>query len=245
MDVSVSVINQTYDNDICYVDSIIKATIDDKTDINISRFDTIVESTSTSSIVTDSNTDDSNTDDSNTDDSNTDDTECKLQKSCKVNINANKTKLCIIYDETIEIQNDIDRYNATINKTTPSWILAKHLIAELKEIYNLANSASIEYFLDYLDIEFKKNNDDFSNISKVYYQQYNTTTTTDASIIQQFDNEVAKYVIENLQIPIYEPLGYFNNDINQNKWRFQVIVITSKSIYSANRYIDSKRIGFY
>ena len=244
MDVSVSVINQIYDNDICYVDSIIKATIDDKTDTNISRFDTIVESTSTSSIVTDSNTDDSN---SNTDDSNsnTGDIECKLQKSCKVNINANKTKLCIIYDETIEIQNDIDRYNATINKTTPSWILAKHLIAELKETCNISNSISIEYFLDYLDIEFKKNNDDFSNISKVYYQQYNTTTTTDASTIQQFDNEVAKYVIENLLIPIYEPLGYFKNDINQNKWRFQVIVITSKSIYSANRYIDSKRIGFY
>ena len=40
--------------------------------------------------------------------------------------------------------------------------------------------------------------------------------------------------------------GYlFKTSENVNKWHFKIVVITTKNIYSANRHIDDKTIGFY
>lgn len=141
-----------------------------------------------------------------------------------------------VIDEQKEIENEILLYKYHKYKNTGNWKFAKMIISNTnKLLIDIDNT----FLWDYLDIQFKHNNDDFNNIIKVYYKN-------NLDIIKyEFNNDVAKYLIDNLQIPIYKYTSLFNDDINKNKWNFNIIIITKKNIYSANRYIDNNNIGFY
>jgi hypothetical protein len=85
------------------------------------------------------------------------------------------------------------------------------------------------------------NNDCFDNIQTVYYKN-----DLDIDIIYNFEKEPAKHIVENLRICPFKPNGIlFNNPEDTNKWSFQIVVITSNSFYSANRFINESLIGFY
>ena len=91
-----------------------------------------------------------------------------------------------------------------------------------------------------MDNELQKNNDSFENIEKVFYKN-----ELDIDIVYEFDTTISKYIVENLKIFKYKPDGYlFKNDINQNKFNFTITIITSKNIYTINRYINENQMGF-
>jgi len=147
-----------------------------------------------------------------------------LSKSDMTN---NKTYL--VYNEYNEKQNEINDYNSHLFKNNDIWIAAKTIVSEhnIKKVF----------FWDYLDILFNNNNDDFNNINKVIYSINN--------IILEFDNTIAKFIVDNLKINSFKPVGYIFSNNDNNIWDFKIVVITSKNIYSANRYIDENTIGFY
>jgi len=142
----------------------------------------------------------------------------------------------IYYNENDDMYNEELNYNYHIRKHFGNWQYAKMIISHS---YN--NKQATEFFWDYLVSQFQENNDNFDNIKKVYYKN-----DLDIGIIYEFDNEIAKYLVDNIKIQSYKPKGYiFNGAENQNKWEFKIVVITSNGIYTANRYINENTVGFY
>jgi hypothetical protein len=128
----------------------------------------------------------------------------------------------------------MDAYHS--EKNFGKWYSAKTIVSHSYE-----NKQATVFFWDYLDKQFSENADDFNNILKVYYKN-----DLDIDIIYEFETNVAKYFVDNLKIQEYKPKGYiFSGDENQNKWNFKIIVITTKGMYSANRYITNSIIGCY
>ena len=154
-------------------------------------------------------------------------TDCNL-----VNIMNYKNKTYLVYDEEEEIKTEIKDYESHINKNNDSWITAKNIISS-----SLKQNNSHTFFWDYLDIQFKNNNDDFNNIKKVVY-----STNT---VILEFENTIAKYIVDNLKINKFKPSGYIFSSTDNTIWDFKIVVITTNNIYSSNRYIDENTIGFY
>ena len=142
----------------------------------------------------------------------------------------------MFYDEKKEIDEEIQLLNYHKNKDCGYWKIAKMIVG-----HSTKDKNNTEFFLDSLDVELHKNNDNLENIEKVFY-----TNNLDVDIVYEFDGAIATFIVENLKIFKFKPLGYlFNKDVNQNKWDFTISVITNKSIYTANRYISETQIGFY
>jgi hypothetical protein len=74
----------------------------------------------------------------------------------------------LYYNQSQEMQNEIDNYNYHLKKNTGDWLLAKNIVA-LSE-----SKPNTEFFWDYLDLLFKDNNDNFDNIIKIIYSADNT-----------------------------------------------------------------------
>ena len=147
-----------------------------------------------------------------------------------------KKPLYMIYNENNEMNEEVQLLNYHKNKDCGYWKIAKMIIAHSNKDKN-----NTEFFLDYLDIQIHNNNDDLENIETVFYKN-----NLDIDIVYQFDGSVAKFIVENLKIFKYKPIGYvFNTDINQNKWNFTISVVTNKNIYTSNRYINENQIGYY
>ena len=216
--------DNTNDNDISkqieintneFINSNISTTITYSTITECTPYYTCISSTSDSNTTSDSNLSDSNVSDTNDNISN---------------------QLYMIYDEKKEINEEIQLLNYHKNKDCGHWKIAKMII-----LHSIKDKNNTEFFLDNLDNELSKNNDNLENIVKVFY-----TNNLDINIVYEFDTVIAKFIVENLRIFKFKPLGYlFNKDINQNKWDFTISVITNKSIYTSNRYISENQIGFY
>jgi len=145
-------------------------------------------------------------------------------------------QVCLFYEEDTEIYSEELMISYHSKKNFGNWHYAKRIISHSYE-----NKQATVFFWDYLERQLKENSDDFRNIFKVYYKN-----NLDIDIIYEFDSDVARYVVDNLKIQEYIPKGYiFSGDENQNKWEFKIIVITTKGIYSANRYITDSIIGCY
>lgn len=148
----------------------------------------------------------------------------------------NKEKVSLYYDEYYELQDEEIMESYHKEKNFGNWHYAKRIISHSND-----DKQATEFFSDYLERQLRENNDNFNNIKKVYYKN-----DLDVGIIFEFEEYVAKYLVDNLKIQEYKPKGYiFSGDENQNKWAFKIIVITSKGIYSANRYITDSIIGCY
>ena len=144
--------------------------------------------------------------------------------------------LYMIYNENTEINEECQLLNYHKNKDCGYWKIAKMIVAHSTKEKN-----TTEFYLDYLDINISKNNDNLENIEKVFYRN-----NLDIDIVYEFEGAIAKFIVENLKIFKYKPLGYiFNKDVEQNKWDFTISVITSKNIYTSNRYISETQIGYY
>ena len=144
--------------------------------------------------------------------------------------------LYMIYNENTEIDEECQLLNYHKNKDCGYWKIAKMIIAHSTKEKN-----NTEFYLDYLDIDINKNNDNLENIEKVFYKN-----NLDTDIVYEFEGAIAKFIVENLKIFKFKPLGYiFNKDVDQNKWDFTISVITSKNIYTSNRYISEMQIGYY
>ena len=141
-------------------------------------------------------------------------------------------KTYLVYDETSDIIQEIKDYSSRLCKNNDTWISAKNIVSS-----SFKNTKSQSFFWDYLDILFKNTNDDFNNIKKVIYSIND--------IVFEFDTTIAKYIVDNLRINNFKPSGYIFSSTDNNVWDFKIIVITSKNVYSANRYIDETTIGFY
>jgi hypothetical protein len=154
----------------------------------------------------------------------------------KTTIYKDRLVYCIEDEQFIE---DLDNeYHQ--EKNTGNWAYAKLIISQSYD-----NKSNTEWFSDYLEELFEKNNDCFSNIVSVYYK-YESNCNADIDYVYEFETAVAKYLIDNLKIQPFKPHGYiFNNDENANKWPFKFTVITTKNIYSANRWVNENQIGFY
>ena len=148
----------------------------------------------------------------------------------------NKEKVSLYYDEYYELQDEEIMESYHKEKNFGNWHYAKRIISHSND-----DKQATEFFSDYLERHLRENNDNFNNIQKVYYKN-----DLDVGIIFEFEEYVAKYLVDNLKIQEYKPKGYiFSGDENQNKWAFKIIVITTKGIYSANRYITDSIIGCY
>lgn len=148
----------------------------------------------------------------------------------------NKEKVSLYYNEYYELQDEEIMESYHKEKNFGNWHYAKRIISHSND-----DKQATEFFSDYLERQLRENNDNFNNIQKVYYKN-----DLDVGIIFEFEEYVAKYLVDNLKIQEYKPKGYiFSGDENQNKWAFKIIVITSKGIYSANRYITDSIIGCY
>ena len=144
--------------------------------------------------------------------------------------------LYMIYNENTEMNEECQLLNYHKNKDCGYWKIAKMIVAHSTKEKN-----NTEFYLDYLDIDISKNNDNLENIEKVFYRN-----NLDIDIVYEFEGAIAKFIVENLKIFKYKPLGYiFNKDVEQNKWDFTISVITSKNIYTSNRYISETQIGYY
>lgn len=149
---------------------------------------------------------------------------------------SNKEKVSLYYNEYYELQDEEIMESYHKEKNFGNWHYAKRIISHSND-----DKQATEFFSDYLERQLRENNDNFNNIQKVYYKN-----DLDVGIIFEFEEYVAKYLVDNLKIQEYKPKGYiFSGDENQNKWAFKIIVITSKGIYSANRYITDSIIGCY
>jgi hypothetical protein len=144
----------------------------------------------------------------------------------------NKFNSYLFYNQSQEMQYEIDNYNYHLKKNTGDWLLAKNIIASSE------NKTNTEFFWDHLDLLFKDKQDNFDNIIKIIYSSDNT--------LIEFDTKISKYIVDNLKICKYKPNGYlFNNNNDTNIWSFKIVVITSKNIYAANRYIDEHKLGCF
>jgi hypothetical protein len=153
---------------------------------------------------------------------------CSRYNNCK--------KINLHYYEMDEIREEKQMELYHKRKNFGNWQYAKMIVSHSND-----DKQATEFFCDYLDNQFIANTDHFDNINKVYYKN-----NLDIGIIYEFESEIAKYFIDNLKIPAFKPKGYiFTGDENQNKWSFKIVVITTKGIYTANRYINENIIGFH
>jgi hypothetical protein len=144
--------------------------------------------------------------------------------------------LYIIYNENTEMIEECQLLNYHKNKDCGYWKIAKMIVA-----HSTKEKTNTEFYMDYLDMDINKNNDTLENIEKVFYRN-----NLDIDIVYEFEGVIAKFIVENLKIVKFKPLGYiFNKDVEQNKWDFTISVITSKNIYTSNRYISESQIGYY
>lgn len=143
-------------------------------------------------------------------------------------------KTYLIYEEDIEMQNEINDLNNHTLKKSNFWLSAKQIVS-----YSLNNNNPNKcFFWDYLDILFKDTKDTFDDIKKVIYSSN--------EFCIEFDNStISKYIVDNIKINKFKPSGYLFNSNDYNKWEFKIVVITNKNIYAANRYIIENTIGFY
>lgn len=123
-----------------------------------------------------------------------------------------------------------------ILKQSGDWYYAKMIVSHAYQDKN-----NTELFCDHLEKQLQKNNDSFDRVIKAYYKN-----DLDIDIIYEFAKEPAKHLIDNLRIPAYKQPGIiFSNPEDANKWSFKIVVITTKGIYTANRYITEDLMGFY
>jgi hypothetical protein len=165
------------------------------------------------------------------------DIECSSDFSSESNLETftSNKKTCIDYYEDDEIYDEQVSNDYHQNKDFGNWQYAKIIVSHSYD--NLYT----DFLWDYLVSQFQANNDDFNNITKVYYKN-----NLDIGIIYEFEPAVSKYLVENLKIQSFKQKGYiFNTDENLNKWEFKIVVITTKGIYTANRYITENIIGCY
>ena len=148
----------------------------------------------------------------------------------------NEKMFYIMYNETKEMDEEIQQFNYHKTKECGYWKIAKMIIA-----HSIKDKNNTDFYMDFLDKELENNNDSLENIEKVIY-----TNNLDINTVYEFKGKIAKYIVENLKICKFKPLGYiFNNDASINEWSFTISVITNKSIYTSNRYINENKIGFY
>jgi hypothetical protein len=148
-------------------------------------------------------------------------------------INNYQSKTYLTYDEHTEINDEISMMNYHANKDSGDWLSAKYIISQQTD-------TRTEFLWDYLESRFKLNNDDFDNIKQIFYKD------TFLNSICEFSETIAKYVVDNLKIKKFVPKGYiFSTSDKLNEWNFTITVITTKGIYSANRYVDETMIGWY
>jgi len=151
-------------------------------------------------------------------------------------IKSQPKQLYMIYDEKkeMELEQQLLKYHKT--KDSGYWKIAKMIIEHSNK-----DKTNTDYFIDYLDEDFRKNNDTFENIEKVFYKN-----DLDINIVYEFDTPISKFIVENLKVFKYKQSGYvFKNDINHNKFNFTITIITSKNIYTSNRYINENQLGFF
>lgn len=123
-----------------------------------------------------------------------------------------------------------------MEKCYGDWHYAKMIISHAYQDRN-----NTEYLFDYLDKLMHKNGDFIGNVQHVYYKN-----DLDIDIVYEFTPDPGIHLLENLRIPAYKPHGIiFSNSEDTNKWSFKIVVVTSKSIYTANRYINDELIGCY
>jgi len=197
-------------------------------------------------------------------DSETDlDSELKLYNDIN-NYENSKQKCNLFYNEQLEIQNEIDDFNYHLYKNSYNWLLAKKIVSLTVE-----TKTNTEFFWDYLDILFHSNSNNTNNTNNIDGDNDNNNDNDKNSNINhnhidnfddiqkvifsfdnnvfEFNNIIAKYLVDNLKIFKYKPSGYiFNKNNNeQNKFNFKIVVITNANVYSVNRYIDENKLGFY
>lgn len=143
----------------------------------------------------------------------------------------------IAYDRIDELEAEEIDDNYHRFKDSGDWYYAKMIITN-----NNKDPNTSEYLWDYLENQFIENNDYFENIQKVYYK-----SDLDIEFIYDFEERpVAKYIVENIKIPTYKSAGYiFSTTEKANKWPFKIAIITTKGIYTVNRYISDTIIGCY
>ncbi len=142
----------------------------------------------------------------------------------------------IVYNLEEEQKQEQADYDYHFNKDHGNWHYSKMIVSHSWEDKN-----ATEFLTDYLERQFQLNNDCFENIQTVYYKN-----DLDIDIIYSFEADPAKHLVDNLRIPLFKPNGIlFNNPEDANKWTFKIVIITSRGIYTANRYITENIIGFY
>lgn len=158
-----------------------------------------------------------------------------------INTIANYSNYNLFYDEEQDIIEEQKQIEYHKNKNTGKWKLAKHIVLQSTLDDNKNRLENVQYLWDVLESSFKSNNDDFNNIYKVYYTNNKLFNKT-----YEFDSSIAKYIVDNIKIPKFFSNSFiFNIVAKQNLFPFNIVIVTSKGIYSANRYIDEKLIGFY
>ena len=147
-------------------------------------------------------------------------------------VDVNDKKSYLFYNEQQDVLDELNDYNYHLYKNSGHWLLAKQLVKD-----TINDKLNTEFFWDYLDLLFEKNDDDFNNIIKVIYSSNNS--------VFEFDTPISKYIVDNLKICKYKPNSYLFNNDEHNIWSFKIVVITSKNIYSANRYTNDNKIGCF
>ena len=137
-------------------------------------------------------------------------------------------------EEEQDIENAQNEYHTL--KQSGDWYYAKLIVSHAYQ-----DKGNTDFFCEHLEKQFQKNADSFDNVIVAYYKN-----DLDIDIIYEFSKEPAKHLIDNLRIPAYKPHGIiFSNSEDANKWSFRIVVITTKGIYTANRYITEDLIGCY
>lgn len=157
-----------------------------------------------------------------------------ILESIKEDDEYNITNIAYDMEEEQYIEKLQNEYH--INKSNGDWYYAKMIVSHAYQDKN-----NTELFCDILEKQFLANNDSFDNIITVYYKN-----NLDIDIVYQFSKEPAKHLVDNLRIPAYKTKSIiFLTSEDTNKWSFKIVVITTKGIYTANRYITEDIIGLF
>lgn len=142
----------------------------------------------------------------------------------------------LVYDDVQEMYDEAQADNQHIKKDSGNWLTAKNLVKASYE-----NTNNTEFFLDVLANHMRENEDDFSEIKEVLLE----TETT----IHCFGSEIGKYIVENIKIPAYKSKSYFSGisgfDDSVNQWGWKIVVVTTKSMYCANRLMSESQMGCF
>ena len=136
------------------------------------------------------------------------------------------------------IEND-DRVEEELNydyhkyKNTGNWFYSKKIIENARN-----DKQRLTYFIDLFEKHLNENNDSFDNIRSVFYK-----ANYDIDMVYEFEEAVGKFFVDNLKIIDYKPDGYLYSA--DNKWDFKIVILTTKNIYSFNRYINKDQFGCY